>query len=185
MATTRNDRMTRAGLFAAAAIALILLFHALLSPVPPRSPSPAQWQTPTAGWALPLPERAAAAGIGADDVRYLQQGGDLRIDLRRLVVEKHPAVAELRVLAITLRVEPERHTPREAQAMEAVLTRERPVLLRTTASFIIRDGIACLQQGHCGYRIELTLREPDGRITVERSAKLAIPQKPVVIAPKK
>jgi hypothetical protein len=185
MAAPRHTRKTRAGLFAAAAIALILLFHALLAPAPPRNAAPAQWQTSSAGWALPLPERAAAAGIGADDVRYLQQGEDLRIDLRRLVVEKHPAVPELRVLAITLRVEPERLSPREAQAMEAVLTRERPALLRTTVSFIVKEGVACLQQGHCSYRIELTLREPDGRITVERSAKLAIPQRPVVIDLKK
>lgn len=185
MAASRNTRLSRAGLFAAAAIALILLFHALLTPAPPRSPSPAQWQTSTAGWALPLPERAAAAGIGADDVRYMQQDGDMRIDLRRLVVEKHPAVPELQVLAINLRIDPERFSPREAQAMEAVLTRERPALLRTTASFIVKEGLVCLQQGHCGYRIELTLREPDGRITVERSARLAIPPRPVVIGPKK
>jgi hypothetical protein len=31
----------------------------------------------------------------------------------------------------------------------------------------------------------MTLREPDGRITVERSARLFIPSRPVVIDPKK
>jgi hypothetical protein len=80
----------------------------------------------------------------------MQQVGDMRIDQPRLLVEKHPAVPELRVLAINLRIDPERFSPREAQAMEALLTRERPALLRTTASFIVKRGLACLQQGHCG-----------------------------------
>lgn len=111
MAASRNTGMRSAGLFAASAIALILLFHALLTPASPRNPSPAQWQTSTAGWVLPLPERAAAL-IGADDVRYMQQG-------------------------------------------------------------------------HWGHRIEMTLREPDSRITAERGARLAIPPRPVVIDAKK
>lgn len=184
MAVSRNSRMTRPGLIAATAIVLILLFYALLAPPPSRPPSPASWQTHSTGWDLPLPERAAAAGIAANGLRYLQQGEDLRIDLRTLVIEKHPAVSELRIVAITLRIEPERFSVPEA-AMEGVLSAARPTLLRTTVSFVIKDGIACLKDGHCAYRIELTVREPDGRLTVERSARLAIPQRPVVIDQKK
>lgn len=185
MATRRHLPMPRLGLIAAALLALILLFYALLAPAPPRAVSPARWQTATAGWDLPLPDRAAAAGIAANGVVYLQQGDDLRIGLPSLVVEKHPALPELRILALALRVEPERYSPREAQPMEGVLSNERPALFRTTAAFIVKDGATCLRDGHCGYRIGLTLREPDGRITVERSARLAIPQRPVVITPNK
>lgn len=183
MAASRNTPMTRAGLIAAAVIVLILLFYALLAP-PSRPLSPASWQTLSAGWDLPLPERAAAAGIAANGLRYLQQGQDLRIELRTLVIEKHPAVSELRIVAITLRTDPERFSV-PAAAMDEVLSAARPALLRTTAFFVIRDGIACLKDGHCAYRIELTVREPDGRLTVERSARLAIPQRPVVIDQKK
>ena len=141
--------------------------------------NPASWQTRSEGWDLPLPERAAAAGIAANGVLYLQQGNDLRIDLRTLVIEKHPALHELRVVVIALRSDPERFSVPET-AMDAVLNMARPALLRTTVSFIVKDGVACLKDGHCSYRIELTLREPDGRLTVERSAKLQIPQRPVV-----
>lgn len=185
MAATRNKSVTRIGLIAVAVIVLILLFYALLAPPPSRPLSPASWQTRSTGWDLPLPERAAAAGIAANGVLYLQQGQDLRIAPRTLLIEKHPALPELRVAAIALRVEPGKFTPRDAQPMDAVLNTTRPALLRSTVSFTVTDGVACLKDGHCSWWIELTLREPDGRLTVERSAKLPIPQRPVVIDQKK
>lgn len=164
--------------------ALILLVYSLTAPLS-RMPSPAAWQTNSAGWEMPLPAQVVVAGIAADRVLYLQAGNDLRIDLRTLVIEKHPAAPELRIVAIALRVEPGRYSPREPQAMEGVLTSTRPVLLRTTTTFTIHDGVGCLQEGHCSYWLELTLREPNERITVEHSARIKIPQRPVVINQKK
>ncbi len=104
--------------------------------------------------------------------------------MRTLVIEKHPALPELHIVAIALRGDPERFSAPET-AMDAMLNTAPPALLRTTVSFIVKDGVACLKDGHCACRIELTLREPDGRLTVERSARLPIPQRPVVIDQKK
>lgn len=134
---------------------------------------------------MPLPAQAAVAGIAADRILYLQAGNDLRIDLRTLIIEKHPAVPELRIAAIALRIEPGQYSAGKPQTMEGVLTTTRPSLLRTTTTFTVHEGVGCLQEGHCSYWLELTLHEPDGRITVERSARIKIPQRPVVISQKK
>lgn len=184
MTASRNTQIKRIGLILASIITLILLWNTFPT-TSPRVPSPAAWQTRSTDWDLPLPEQAIVAGIAADRVRYLQAGNDLHIGFRTLVIEKHPEIPELRIATIALRIEPGRYSAGEPQTLEGVLTAARLVLLRTTATFTVKDGVACLQEGHCSYWLELTLREPDGRITVERSAKLSIPRRPVVMDQKK
>lgn len=139
----------------------------------------APWSTNTSGWNLPMPDRVRSAGIAADDIRFEQNGKDLRIAFRNLAIEKHPSAPEVRIVALALRIDPPAgHMA--PQAMEGVLTGHRPVLTRTTVVFTVPGAVNCLKSAGCTIWLELTVREPGLPQQVEHSRRMPVPGRPVV-----
>lgn len=140
----------------------------------------AAWTTPAAGWQMPMPERVRAAGIAADDIRYLQNGRDVDIFFRNLTIEKHPAVREIRLVALTVHIEPSAGPQKPPQPMEGILSARKPVLLRTNISLRAEGAVGCLQTGTCDFWLELSLQEPGGKTYIERSRRVRMPARPTV-----
>lgn len=182
-----GDRaVPRAGLRRSVLIPLVLAGIGLgtlllVKPQAPSAPRPAaEWKTDTAGWEIPMPDRVRAAGIAAGNILFLQNGRDIDIHFRSLAIEKHPALKEARLIALTMRIEPHPRRAQPPQSIEGILSERRPVLVRTNISLRAEGAVECLKTGRCELWLELTLQESGGKTQIERSRRMRIPVRPVV-----
>jgi hypothetical protein len=140
----------------------------------------AHWSTDTANWDMAMTESVRSVGVAANNIRFEQNGRDLRIALRNLAIEKHPAAAEIRIVAVAVRIDPPIGPAPAPQPMEGVLNRQKPVMTRTTVAITVPGGVTCLKTAACTFWLELTLQPPGGPPHVESSRRIPIPARPVV-----
>lgn len=147
--------------------------------LPPLLPA-TQWTTSTGGWDMKMPELVRSAGVAANDIRFEQNGKDLRIAFRRLTVEKHPSIPEARIIAVAVRIDPPIHPGQAPQPMEGILTAQNPALTRTTVVITVPGAVTCLKTAACTFWLELTLQRPGMPPHVEHSRRMPVPERPVV-----
>jgi hypothetical protein len=138
------------------------------------------WTTNTEGWDMKMPEFVRSAGVAANDIRFEQNGKDLRIAFRRLTIEKHPSIPEAHIIAVAVRIDPPISPEQAPQAMEGILTAQNPALTRTTVVISVPGAVTCLKTVVCTFWLELTLQRPGMPPHVEQSRRMPVPERPVV-----